>query len=158
MTPLDEYYEKVQDIYSREEFDSLIDEKKEEYNHLFDEEALAMMIVAEEGRNESAVKEIGEIEPGDGATITGEVIDTGTLRTFKKGNGEGRVRNVRLDDGTGTVKLVLWDEDTDLVGDTIELGGQLRVINGYVQDKGYGLQIQAGKWGEVKVEGQGGRN
>jgi len=154
MTPLDQYHEKVQDIYSKDEFDDLIENKKEKYDDLFDEEALAMMIVAEEGRNESAVKDIDEISPGDDATITGEVIDTGTLRTFQKSGGEGRVRNVRIDDGTGTVKLVLWDDDTDLVGDIIELGTDLRVINGFVQDKGYGLQIQAGKWGEVKVEGE----
>ncbi len=152
---IDELYQKVSDIYSRDEFEEMIDEKKEKYDDFFNERAIAKMIMTEEGRNESALTQIGEVEPGETYTLEGEIIDLGTLRTFEKDSGEGRVRNVRIDDGTGTIKVVFWDEDTERVEEEFEIDTRLKVINGRVEDKGYGKQISAGKWGEVVVVGEG---
>lgn len=148
---IDEHYSKVDDIYSKDEFQEKIDEIGEKYERLFNREALAHIIVAEHDRNDESMNDICEVEPGEEATIQGKVIDLGKLRTFEKNSGEGRVRNVRLDDGTGSIKLVLWDEETEMVGDEIRNGEDIRVINGYVQDRGYGLQIQPGKWGKIEL-------
>lgn len=149
MAEIEEWYEKVSDIYSIEDFESKVEEKKEEYNDLFKEDTLAHMIVAEEGRDESAVSNIKSVEPGDEATIEGEIVDLGTLRKFENDDGGGRVRNVRIDDGTGTVKVVFWDEDTERIEEDFSVGNKIKVVNGYVQDKGYGKQISTGRWGEV---------
>ncbi len=152
---IDELYRNVSDIYSRDEFERLIDEKKERYAGFFNEKAIAKLIVTEEGRNESVIDDIQDVEPGDTYTLEGEIIDLGKLHTFEKDDGEGRVRNVRIDDGTGTIKVVFWDEETERVDEEFDIGTRLRVINGHVQDKGYGKQISGGKWGEVKVIGKG---
>ncbi len=155
MDSITEYYEKVDDIYSLEEFENLLEKKRNKYDDFLDEEALAYMIIAEHGRNKDAIDEINDIEPGDEATIKGEIVDLGQLHTFNSKNGEGKVRNVRIDDGTGSVKVVFWNEETERVED-FEFGSKLKVINGYVQDRGYGLQISPGKWGEViRVEKEG---
>ena len=155
MDSIKEYYEKVEDIYSLEEFKEYIEKKRKTYDDFLDEEALAYIIVAEQGRNTEAVDHIKDIEPGDEATVKGEIVDLGQLRTFNSKNGDGKVRNVRIDDGTGSVKVVFWNEKTERVED-FEIGMKLKVINGYVQDKGYGLQISSGKWGEViKAEKEG---
>ncbi len=151
MSTIDEFYERVSDLYSRDEFKEKIQEKKDKFDHFFDKETLAHMVVAEKGRNESAIRDIGEIEAGEEATVQGEIIDLGSLRTFQNDDGEGKVRNVRIDDGTGTIKVVFWDEETERVEEDFELGLELRVVNGYVQDKGYGKQISAGKWGEIRL-------
>ncbi len=151
MSAIDEFYKQVSDIYTKDEFKEKVQEKKDEFDHFFDEETLAKMIVAEEGRNKSAVSDIDSIGSGDEATVQGEVIDLGTLRTFQNDNGQGRVRNVRIDDGTGSVKVVFWNDGTERVGDEFDIGSELKVINGYVQDKGYGKQITAGRWGEIRV-------
>ncbi len=151
MTSIEELYKKVSDIYTEDEFDEKIDKRRKEFEDLFDEEALAHLIVAEEGRNDEAVDNLEEVEIGEECTIEGEIVDLGDLRTFENENGEGRVRNVRIDDGTGSIKLVLWNEDTEMVEDQFEVGTNIRVANGYVQDKGYGKQISIGKWGEVQV-------
>ncbi|MEF8873741.1 MAG: OB-fold nucleic acid binding domain-containing protein [Candidatus Thermoplasmatota archaeon] len=151
MPTVDELYEMVSDLYSRDEFEEKIQKKKEQFDDLFDEEALAYMIVAEEDRNEEAIDEIKEVEPGDECTVEGEIVDLGTLRTFENENGQGSVRNVRIDDGTGSIKVVFWNEETERIEDEFETGMNIRVANGYVQDKGYGKQISTGKWGEVKV-------
>ena len=155
MPDIEELHEMVEDIYSLEEFKELIIERQKRYDDLLDMETIGMMLVSEQGRYDSMIKEISELKNGDEATISAKVVDLGRLRTFNRKNGNsGKVRNVRLDDGTASVKLVLWDEETDLVGDKIEQGSSIKVINGYVQDKGYGLQIQPGKWGEVRVDGE----
>ncbi len=155
MASLEEYYELVDDIYDEEEFmDEVRRRKEEEFNGLFTEEIVARLIAAEDGRSEASIeKDISELEAGDSATVLGEVIDLGELRTFDSGGNKGRVRNIRIDDGTGSVKVTLWNEETERVGTEINLGSKIKVINGYVQDRGYGLQISGGRWGEIKVEG-----
>lgn len=152
MPTVDELYSKVSDIFEEGEFREEIEGRSEHYNGLFDDETIARLILAEEGRDENYRTDIADLEPGKEASISGEVVDLGDLRTFDRDNGEGKVRNVRIDDGTGSIKLVLWDDKTDLVGDEIELGSQIQIFNGYIQDKGYGLQVQPGKWGEMKVD------
>ncbi|MFP4000326.1 MAG: OB-fold nucleic acid binding domain-containing protein [Thermoplasmata archaeon] len=149
MAEIEDWYEKVSDIYPIDEFKNKIEQKRKEYHDLLEEETLAHMIVAEEGRDENAVNEISSIQPGEEATIEGKIVDLGKLRTFENDQGQGRVRNVRIDDGTGTVKVVFWDDDTERVEEEFSLGDKLKVVNGYVQDKGYGMQISTGRWGEV---------
>lgn len=151
MAKIEEWYEKISDIYSIDEFENKIEEKKKKYNDLFEEATLAHMIAAEEGRNECVIDDIADIEPGKEATIEGKIIDLGSLRKFENAKGRGMVRNVRIDDGTGTIKVVFWDEDTERVKDEFEIGRKLKVVNGYAQDRGYGIQISAGKWGEVRL-------
>lgn len=151
METMEGYYELVEDIYSWDEFLERIEEIDHETDGLFEKPTIAHMIVAEHGRNTSSVSKIGELKAGQEATITGKIVDLGSLKTFSSKRGDGKVRNVRIDDGTGSVKIVLWNEETDLVDDMI-LGQTLRVINGYVQDRGYGMQVSKGKWGEVVLE------
>ncbi len=155
MSSVDECYHLVKDIMDREGFLDKIEEGRERYGDLLDQELLARLIVAGEGRNEDPAKKIGELRTGESATVTGMVVDLGVLRTFKRGAAKGRVRNLRVDDGTGSVKLVLWDDDADRVGDDIVEGCTVTVVNGYVQDRGYGLQISPGKWGMVNLEMDG---
>jgi len=151
MPTVDELYEMVSDLYQRDEFDEKIQKRKEKFHGLFDEEALAYMLVAEEDRNKEAIDDIKDISAGDECTVEGEIIDLGTLRTFENDNGQGRVRNIRIDDGTGCIKVVFWNDETERVEEEFEKGTKIRVANGYVQDKGYGKQISTGKWGEVDV-------
>lgn len=151
MSDIEELYSKVSDIYSEDEFREKIEGKRSKYEDFFTEKVLAKLVVAEEGRNEKAVDDIEKIEPGEEATVEGEIIDLGTLREFENDNGKGKVRNVRIDDRTGSTKVVFWNEETERVENEFERGDTLRVVNGYVQDKGYGKQISAGKWGEVHL-------
>ncbi|MFP4050550.1 MAG: OB-fold nucleic acid binding domain-containing protein [Thermoplasmata archaeon] len=155
MGSIEDYYRKVEDIYSLQEFEDLIEEKKKKYEDYLDQESLAHIIIAEHGRNNDALDDIKDIEAGDETTIKGEIVDLGQVRTFNSKNGEGKVRNVRIDDGTGSVKIVFWNEETERVKG-FDIGMELKVINGYIQDKGFGLQISPGKWGKViKAEKEG---
>ncbi len=152
MPSIEDLQEMVEDLYSMEEFKEKIFKMQKVYDDLLDMETVGMMLVSKEGRYDSMIKDIAELQEGDEATIRAKVVDLGKLRTFSNKGNSGKVRNLRLDDGTATVKLVLWNEKTEMVGEEICHGSEVKVINGYVQDKGYGLQIQPGKWGEIRVE------
>jgi len=146
------WYEKVDDIYSKKEFKEKIEKRKTKSNNLFTEEVTARIIVAEEGRDNSGKKKIEDLEVDKSATVKGEITNLGQTYTFEKSNGEGRVRNVTINDGTGSVKVVFWDEDVEMVEEEFSTGDTLNIINGYVQDKGYGKQISEGKWGKIEHE------
>jgi hypothetical protein len=63
------------------------------------------------------------------------------------------VAKVTISDGSGECRLVLWDEDTELVSKgALKTGGFLRVINGYARMTDFGLEIAKGRYGAVVVE------
>jgi len=63
--------------------------------------------------------DIGSVELGETADVAGGVIETDPKRTFDRDDGsEGQVRNVRIKDETGDIRVALWgdlaDRDVDL--------------------------------------------
>lgn len=152
MPSAEECYRLVEDLLSEEEFFDKIEKEHERYHGFLNDNVLALKIVSDHGRNQGSITDIGDLKPKEEATIHGRIIDLGRLNTFttKKGR-EGKVRNIRIDDGTGTVKVVFWNEETERVDDEMDVGTEIKVIHGYAQDKGYGLQVSAGKWGEIIV-------
>lgn len=69
---------------------------------------------------------IASLEPGDAVDVAGVVRSTDPKRTFERDDGsEGQVRNVRIQDESGDVRVALWGEaaDRDLApGDTLWFG------------------------------------
>jgi replication factor A1 len=59
--------------------------------------------------------DIDALELGETADIAGGVIETDPKRTFDRDDGsEGQVRNVRIKDETGDIRVALWGEKADL--------------------------------------------
>ncbi|ESS04570.1 MAG: OB-fold nucleic acid binding domain protein [uncultured archaeon A07HR67] len=63
--------------------------------------------------------DIGDVEIGQTVDIGGGIIETDPKRTFDRDDGsEGQVRNVRVKDETGEIRVALWgakaDADVDL--------------------------------------------
>ena len=52
-----------------------------------------------------------------------------------------------LKDDSGQIKLVLWDQEIQQVNE----GDEIEIVNGYIKDFKGTLQLQAGKYGEIKV-------
>jgi replication factor A1 len=71
-------------------------------------------------------------------TLTGIVRSVSDVRTFQRDDGsEGRVRNVRIQDRTGSIRVALWGDHTALemdVGDYLHLF-DAEVDTGYQDDK-----------------------
>ena len=75
---------------------------------------------------------IADLELDETADIAGGVIETDPKRTFDRDDGsEGQVRNVRIKDETGDIRVALWGEKADL---DVDLADYVVVTDAEIQD------------------------
>lgn len=73
---------------------------------------------ARAGEDTSVRLRVIALEPGRSGVLEATVRHVAPPRTFqRKRGGEGRLQRVTLDDGTGEVDLVLWDDEARYVRD-----------------------------------------
>ncbi|EMA60803.1 single-stranded DNA binding protein [Halorubrum lipolyticum] len=76
--------------------------------------------------------DIAELEIGETVDIGGGVIETDPVRTFDRDDGsEGQVRNVRVKDDTGEIRVALWGDKADR---EIELADRVVFTDVEIQD------------------------
>ncbi|MFC5277485.1 single-stranded DNA binding protein [Halorubrum rubrum] len=76
--------------------------------------------------------DIAELEIGETVDVAGGVIETDPKRTFDRDDGsEGQVRNVRIKDDTGEIRVALWGEKADR---DIELADRVVFTDVEIQD------------------------
>jgi replication factor A1 len=76
--------------------------------------------------------DIDSVEIGQTVDIVGGVIEADSKRTFDRDDGsEGQVRNIRLRDETGDMRVALWGEKADK---DIELADTVLVTDAEIQD------------------------
>ena len=76
--------------------------------------------------------DIADLELGDNAEIAGVVRSADPKRTFDRDDGsEGQVRNIRVQDGTGDIRVALWDEKADI---EVGPGDEVHVADVEIQD------------------------
>ncbi|ACX73061.1 nucleic acid binding OB-fold tRNA/helicase-type [Methanocaldococcus vulcanius M7] len=63
-----------------------------------------------------------------------------------------KVRNLMLDDGSGTIRLTLWD---DLAEMDIKEGDILEINHAYVKEKGDYIDLVLGKYAKITINPQG---
>lgn len=149
-----ERYERVKDLLSQEEFERRTRKEMEAWGGLLNEEASALLVLDELGRNEVAFGKIGDLYEGGEALLVATVRDVGPVRAFTRRDGDpGRVVHVTISDPSGTCRLVLWDEETDLVSSgAIREGATVKIVDGYVRPGRDGLEVVTGKWGVLLPE------
>ncbi len=145
----EELYNAVKDMLGREEFEEKMSREIEEYGELIDEDTAAMIVVDKLKSDFFNATKISELEDSTEVTLYARVELLGKTRKFDK----GQVVNVVISDGTGSCMLVLWDKDVGLVESRkIREGKVIKIINGYVKNGYYGMEINIGKWGLVETE------
>src|SRR6056297_52851 len=76
--------------------------------------------------------DIGTVEIGQTVDIAGAVIEADEKRTFDRDDGsQGQVRNIRLKDESGDIRVALWGDKADK---EIELADQVLVTDAEIQD------------------------
>ncbi|WP_251342236.1 single-stranded DNA binding protein [Haloplanus halophilus] len=76
--------------------------------------------------------DVADLELGATVDLAGGVIETDPKRTFDRDDGsEGQVRNVRLKDETGDIRVALWGEKADL---DVDLADYLVVTDAEIQE------------------------
>lgn len=106
--------------FDEEEVEEKIKEKVEEFSGLVSDDG-AVHLVAKEldvelPKVESKSLKVKNIIPGmRKVNLKAKVVDIGDINQFEKDDGdEGTVQNIIIGDETGTVPLVLWNEQTEL--------------------------------------------
>ena len=91
---------------------------------------------------------ISELTPGTGnVEVKGEIVEIEAPREFNKNGRTLRVANATLRDESGTITLVLWNDDIDKV----QAGNNVKVTNGYVNVWKDTPQLTLGKFGKLEV-------
>ncbi len=91
---------------------------------------------------------ISELTPGTGnVEVQGEIVEIEAPREFNKNGRTLRVANATLRDASGTIVLVLWNDDIDKV----QAGNNVKITNGYVNVWKDTPQLTLGKFGKLEV-------
>lgn len=104
--------------------------------NLVDEATQERLAHLQAGHDVSRRLRIATMRPGDVGVLEATVRTTAPARTFRRKNGtEGLVGRVTLDDGTGEVDAVLWDDMNRLTRDgTLSPGQSVRMRGVAVQE------------------------
>lgn len=132
---------------------SRVEELRDEFGSLLDDHTLELIALDERGLLVTNKKNISELKDREEASLevrAKRVLDT---REFKKRDGgTGRVRNIEIEDDTGSCRLVLWDDDVNLPEELrIKEGSELRLTNCYVKYSDFGVDVSKGRKGNVEV-------
>ena len=134
----------------QEELDSEMLRLKEEFGGLVDNDTLRRLV---ESRgvymSEKKISEFGDKEE---VSATGKVTRIFDTKIFnKRTGGEGKVRNIGVEDDSGNCRITLWDEDVNLVETMgIEVGDELKLTSCYVKQTDYGTDVSKGRVGTIE--------
>lgn len=76
-----------------------------------------------------------------------EIVDMDEPKEFTTYRGVGRLLNIKAKDGSGEVKITLWN---DQIG-KVKKGDKIRIENGWVKQYRGELQVSTGKFGRVVI-------
>ncbi|MFB6144241.1 MAG: OB-fold nucleic acid binding domain-containing protein [Candidatus Nanohaloarchaea archaeon] len=142
---------------TEEEVEEQIEKKLEEFEGLVSEEGALHLVAKDAGlevseershdlKIENIVPEMRKVQLK--ARVT-RILDA---NTFERDDGEeGKVQNIVLGDDTGTIRLTLWDEQTEIAekveeGDAISIGGAYTVED----DRGR-AELRLGDSAQIKM-------
>jgi replication factor A1 len=148
---MEEIFKQLSDQVSAEEFESKVEEKVVLMAGLCDRRTAAMLVARELGVSDVLAK-IGRIRPEAGTvTFTGRVLSISDIREFQRGDGStGRVANLTLGDETGTIRVVLWDEYTDVVKSGDLKADQCLKVRGTAKEGYSGTEVSVGRSGSIE--------
>lgn len=120
------YYSLVDDLFSFETFQALVEEVCEDSGNVFDERTSAMIVLRRAGRKH---QKIGRLpENSTFVHFFAKVLHKGDARLFTRDDGSpGAVRRVEVGDDSGEVSLLFWDERVSVV-DEIDIGEVIEVV------------------------------
>jgi replication factor A1 len=71
-----------------------------------------------------------------------------TMRDFETDKAKGRLANISVSDETGTIRVVLWNEEIAKLGALEE--GDVVAVSGYVRPGLFGSELRLGKHGKIE--------
>jgi ssDNA-binding replication factor A large subunit len=147
--PKKNLYVSIQDLLTREEFDQKIQEEIKKAEGLIDEDTAALLVVDKLGRYKQPLKKIRDLIPREEASLFAYIIQRIEDEEFDNTN------NVKyqISDDTGSCVLTLWGPEAEKIQNNngIMEKNQIKIINGYVKEGFYGIEINIGKYGLLEI-------
>jgi replication factor A1 len=80
--------------------------------------------------------------------VEGEITEISDIRevTLRTG-GKANVADAMLNDGTGSIKVSLWDDQIELV----KVGSKVKITNGYTNSYRGEVRLNVGRYGTIEV-------
>src|SRR3989338_535956 len=95
--------------------------------------------------------QVKDLKPRQGnVDIILDITSVEAPREFQKFGKPGKVANAKGKDGTGEIKVTLWNEDIDAV----KAGDKIQITNGYVNEWQGEMQLTTGRLGKLEVIGK----
>jgi len=141
---------------SAEELDRKIREKQRELSDLVSREGAAYIVAKEMGldlvsrpRQKIDIKNI--VAGIRNLTLEARVSRVFDIRTFEREGKQSKVANIILADGSGTVRMSLWDEQTDIL-DNLKPGMAIEISSAYTkEDTRGGVEIRLSRRGTIRL-------
>jgi replication factor A1 len=136
-----------------------LEREKKRTGGFISEETLLRMIAAELGVEVSGTEAstlslslVNLIPSLNDVTVTGRVVAVFSAKTFE-GNRSGKLASLLIADGSGILRVVFWDDKTDLVeSGEMKVGKIIRVSHGYTREsRGGRVELHVGDKGEVEI-------
>ena len=127
-----------------------IEEKKTELSGLISDEGAAYIIARELGITIRKIQRlnIGNIISGmQNVDVIGKIVRIYPMKEFDKDGKKGKVLAVTLGDETGTIRMSLWNEETEKISGFGE--GEVIQARGFVKDGMFGPELRIGKYGSI---------
>lgn len=140
-----------------DEIEEKVEEKMEEFEGLVSEEGAIHLVAKDAGvqiseASDQELKIKNLVPEMRKVNIKARVLTITDPNTFERDDGdEGKVQNIVLGDDTGTARLTLWDEQTEIAekvdeGDPIAIGGAYTV-----EDNRGNAELRLGDEAQVKM-------
>ncbi len=164
--PYEQLIEKIKEAsgLSETEIEARIKEKLDQLSGLVSKEGAAHIVANQLGirvfEQTSGKLQIKNILSGmrDVETV-GKVLQVYEAKAFKTEKGEGQVGSFILADETGSIRVVLWNDQADKLKEISE-GSTIKIQGGYVREHSNGIEIHLNERGkitsveeEIKVKG-----
>ncbi len=140
------------------EVKKLIEDKQIELSGLVSPEGAAYIIGRELGVN--LIKEVRRslkiknlVSGMNNVDLTAKIIKIFEPRNFEKNGKSGVVNNIILGDETGTVRMSLWNDETDLIKkNDLKEGVCIKLTGGYTKEDNRGNpELRIGRKGKIEV-------
>ncbi len=134
-----------------------VEDKMEEFDGLVSEEG-AIHLVAKEngvrlaGETDTDLKIENVVPDMRKVNIKARIVNITDMNTFERDDDEedGRVQNIVLGDDTGTIRVTLWDDQTE-IADKVDEGDAIEIESAYtVEDNQGNAEIRLGDSTQVK--------
>ena len=171
MSKIEEYKNAIieQTALTKIEIDKLVEDKKAELKGLISDEGAFFMICKELNvtiPKDKKFDSIGNEKPLQikdvnianlkNLTLTGRIVSIREVHEFQRKDGKnGKVLNFTLEDSTGRIGIVVWDDMTDIINDPkFEKNALVQVTKGGSKWSDYHnkYEINIPKWGLIIID------